>query len=112
MIIDTYCLVFTLRLIVRLTKINFSIARLIAIKNFNRTAVLVMTIARGGLKIKFKGESRICAYCGKVWNVGLRLQREMSLFLGICQLPITHSVGFVDGSLDVENISNRSSVWA
>jgi len=38
MIINTYCLVFTLRLIVRLTKINFLIARLIAIKNFNRTA--------------------------------------------------------------------------
>ena len=40
-IIDTYCLVFTLRLIVRLTKIIFLIARLIAIKNFNCTAALV-----------------------------------------------------------------------
>jgi len=56
MIIDKYCLVFTLRLIVRLTEINFSIARLIAIKNFNRTAALVMTIARRGLKIKVKGQ--------------------------------------------------------
>jgi len=41
MIIDTYCLVFTLRLIMRLIAINFLIARLIAIKNFNRTAALV-----------------------------------------------------------------------
>jgi len=43
MIIDTYCLVFTLRLSVRLTEINFLIARLIAIKNFNHTAALVTT---------------------------------------------------------------------
>jgi len=43
MIIDTYCLVFTLRLIVRLTKIKFLIERLIAIKNFNRTAALLKT---------------------------------------------------------------------
>ena len=43
MIIDTYCLVFTSRLIVRLTKINFLNARLIAIKNFNRTAALVLS---------------------------------------------------------------------
>ena len=43
MIIDAYCLVFTLRLIVRLTKINFLIARLIAIKNFNRTTALVIS---------------------------------------------------------------------
>ena len=32
-----------MRLIVRLTKINFLIARLIAIKNFNRTAALLKT---------------------------------------------------------------------
>jgi len=44
MITDTCCLVFTLRLVVRLTKINFSIARLIAIKNFNRTAALALTV--------------------------------------------------------------------
>ena len=43
MIIDTYCLVFTLQLIVRLTKIIFLIARLIAIKNFNRTAALLVS---------------------------------------------------------------------
>jgi len=43
MIIDTYSLVFTMRLIVRLTKINFLIARLIAIKNFDRTAALLKT---------------------------------------------------------------------
>ena len=44
MIIDTYCQVFTLRLIVRLTKINFLIERLIVIKNFNRTAALVVIV--------------------------------------------------------------------
>ena len=43
MIIDTYCLVFTTRLTVRLTKINFLIARLIAIKNFNRAAALIIS---------------------------------------------------------------------
>jgi len=43
MIIDTYCLVFTLQLIVRLTKIIFLIARLIAIKNFNHTAALLVS---------------------------------------------------------------------
>ena len=45
MIIDTYRLVFTLRLIVRLTKINFLIARIIVIKNFNRTAALVKVLS-------------------------------------------------------------------
>jgi len=38
---DTYCLVFTLQLIVRLTEITFLIARLIASEIFNRTAALV-----------------------------------------------------------------------
>jgi len=44
MITDIYCLVFTLRLTVILNKINFLIARLIAIKNFNRTAALHIII--------------------------------------------------------------------
>jgi len=39
MIIDTYCLVFTLRLIMRLIAINFFN---LAIKNFNCTAALVI----------------------------------------------------------------------
>ena len=43
MIIDTYCLFFTLQLTVRLTKLIFLIARLIAIKNFNRTAAQKLT---------------------------------------------------------------------
>jgi len=40
--LGAYCLVFILRLIVRLTKIIFLIARLIANKNFNRTAALII----------------------------------------------------------------------
>jgi len=49
MTIDTYCLVFTLRLFVRLTKINFF---LIAIKNFIRTATLIIfIIIRSGVTV-------------------------------------------------------------
>jgi len=58
MIIDTYSLVFTMRLIVRLTKINFLIARLIAIKNFNRTAALLKTAKSSYAEYVFSGKKQ------------------------------------------------------